>query len=341
MMNEYPDEAATQRWRLRPDESPAETNTPPPQPGSYNDPATSYYAPPQPGSLPPAQAEYLPTSQANDQAGHSALAKPANNTVPEGEQPTLPMTAPSTAPYSLSLPPPAPASPPAPAGAAQSASGSDSEPAPSEIGAGPVPSAGLSASQFWRTLSLSGQITGIAGILLLIFFFLPWFYTPDFTAAPAGSRDAIPTVSHSGWHAAGGVKVFSILPALNLFPHLWCVLLGALALIAIAILLGFQRLRPRPAALLITLISLISLLIEFFFLLQVNAIEGAVQSRLNNAVNQSLYGTSWGFWLAVIVTIAELGVGFYLLLEAYTPETISEPGAPDGAGGPNRPAPTM
>ncbi len=330
-MNEYPDEAATQHRRSRPDESPAETNDPPAQPATRNDPATSYYSAPQPGYPPPEQTEYLPTPSANDPAGQGAPTEPPNNPAADDEQPTLPMTAPSTGAYSPYFYPPAPNAISPSAGAAPAASG---------IGPTPTLHTGLEIRQFWRALSLSGQITGMAGILLLIFFFLPWLYTPDFTAAGVGSRNTVPTVSHSAWQTAGGVKVFSILPALNLFPHLWCVLLSALALIVIAILLGFQHLRPRAAALLITLISLAALLIEFFFLIQVNAIEGAVQSRLNNAINQSLYGTSWGFWLAVVVTIAELGVGFYLLLEAYTPDTASEPGAPGVPGGPNQPAPT-
>ncbi len=158
---------------------------------------------------------------------------------------------------------------------------------------------------------------------MVIFFFLPWFYTPDFGRITAlQSGNTIPTASHSGWSTAAGQRLFTNVPSLNLFPHLWLVLLGALALIAIAVLLGLRRISVRLAASLITLISLGALLLEFFFLIQASSIEGAVHASLNNSINQSLYGVSWGFWLAVIATIAALGVGIYMALEAFAPGTF-------------------
>jgi len=213
-----------------------------------------------------------------------------------------------------------PLQPPSGETPAQQAEPDVDHPPPSQSGSA-APRIWVATQRFWQNLPLSGQSTGIAGVLLVIIFFLPWFYTPDFTADAASNANTIPTVSYSGWQTAGGVKVFSILPSLSLFPHLWCVLLSALALIALALLLGSQHLGPRLAALLLTLLALGALLLEFFFLIQVNALEGAIQSRLNNAINQSLYGTAWGFWLAVIVTIAQVGVGCYLLLEEFAPDT--------------------
>jgi hypothetical protein len=199
----------------------------------------------------------------------------------------------------------------------------------------------FSAQQFWRDLALLGQVSGIAGILMVIFFFLPWSYTPDFTANLSG-KTTIPTVTHSGWQSAAGVQLFLNAPALNLFPHLWLVLLCALALIALAVMLGLHRIRVRTAALLISLISLGALLLEFFFLIQISSLGGAIRARLSNITNQSLYGTSWGFWLAVVATIAALGVGVYMLLEAFAPDTFRRrPRAPGMPGGPGQyPTPT-
>lgn len=194
--------------------------------------------------------------------------------------------------------------------------------------------------QFWHDLALTGQVSGIAGILMVIFFSLPWLYTPDFKANLSG-KTTIPTITHSGWGTAAGAQLFSNIPALNLFPHLWLVLLSALALIALAVLLGLHRISARLAALLLTLISLGALLLEFFFLLQVGSLSSAIRIGVSATSNQTLYGTSWGFWLTVVTTIAALGVGIYLLLEIFAPETLRKPRAPATPGGPGQyPTPT-
>lgn len=175
---------------------------------------------------------------------------------------------------------------------------------------------------------------------MVIFFFLPWLYTPNFSANLSG-RTAIPTVTHSGWGTASGVQLFSNVPALNLFPHLWLVLLCALALIVLAVMLGRHRIQARTAALLISLISLGALLMEFFFLIQASSLGSAIRIGLSNVSNQTLYGTSWGFWLTVVVTIAALGVGIYMLLEAFAPDRFRRPQAPGMPGGPGQhPTPT-
>ena len=175
---------------------------------------------------------------------------------------------------------------------------------------------------------------------MLIFFSLPWLYTPDFKTNLSG-KTTIPTVTHSGWGTAAGVQLFSNAPALNLFPHLWLVLLCALALIALAALVGWHHVSERLAALLLTTISLGALLLEFFFLLQVGSLGSAIRIGVSASSNQTLYGTSWGFWLTVVTTIAGLGVGIYLLLEIFAPETLRKPRAPGVPGGPGQyPTPT-
>jgi hypothetical protein len=189
-------------------------------------------------------------------------------------------------------------------------------------------------------MALSGQVSGITGVLMLIFFSLPWLYTPDFRANLSG-KTTIPTVTHSGWGTAAGVQLFSNIPALTLFPHLWLVLLCALALIALAVLLGLHRIALRRAALLLTAISFGALVLEFFFLLQVGSLGSAIRIGISATSNQTLYGTSWGFWLTVVTTIAALGIGIYLLLEIFAPETLRKPRAPGMPGGPGQyPTPT-
>ncbi len=254
---------------------------------------------------------------------------------PGGDQATAPL-------YSQYLyPPPTPAAP-----ARQPRGNPYSSPPPTHSPASPRGSdptgarSAFNARQFWRDLALSGQVSGIAGLLMLIFFSLPWLYTPNFKANLSG-KTTIPTVTHSGWGTAAGVQLFSNVPALNLFPHLWLVLLCALALIALAVLVGLHRISLRRAALLLTTISLGALLLEFFFLLQVGSLGSAIRIGISATSNQTLYGTSWGFWLTVVTTIAALGVGIYLLLEIVAPETLRKPRAPGMPGGPGQyPTPT-
>lgn len=163
--------------------------------------------------------------------------------------------------------------------------------------------------------SLAGQLAGMAGLLLLVCFFLPWSFTPDIRAATTQPSARIPTASHSGWSTANGLPLNGGATLFNLFPQLWLVLIGALALIAIAALLWLHRITQRLAAALITIISLFALLLEVLFLVQINSVQAAVPGRLN----QTLYGVSWGFWLALVATLVALGIGASMLYQAYAP----------------------
>lgn len=324
---------------------PAAQGASPAQPGSHSQPSASYYPPPQQNYPPPGQGSYPPASPGAYQA----------------EQPIYPNPRQGypTEPYSA-MPPSAPPRPATPTADQDSAASYSHYQYPSPAAAPPAqqarqygyppgaPGAGNAAAarstsnarQFWRELTLLGQVSGVAGVLMVIFFFLPWLYTPNFSANLSG-RTTIPTVTHSGWGTASGVQLFLNVPALNLFPHLWLVLLGALALIVLAVLLGRHRIQARTAALLISLISLGALLMEFFFLIQASSLGNAVRIGLSNATNQTLYGASWGFWLTVVATIAALGVGIYMLLEAYAPDKFRRPRAPGMPGGPSQyPTPT-
>lgn len=172
--------------------------------------------------------------------------------------------------------------------------------------------------------SLPGQLAGVVGLLLLVCFFLPWSFTPDIRAATSQPSARIPTASHSGWSTANGLPLNGGATLFNLFPQLWLVLIGALALIAVAALLWLHRISQRLAAALITIISLFSLLLEILFLVQINSVQAAVPGRLN----QTLYGVSWGFWLALVATLVALGTGASMLYQAYAPDLQRRPQAP-------------
>jgi hypothetical protein len=187
---------------------------------------------------------------------------------------------------------------------------------------------GMSAPQFWRELPLLGQAAGVAGLLLLIFFFLPWSFTPDISSATTQLNNRFPTTSHSGWSTASGLALLGGVTKFNLFPQLWLVLLSAIALIVIAALLGLHRISLRLAAILITLIALFALLLEILFLVQMNSFQNAINDLALGRLYQTLYGVSWGFWLGLVATIVALGVGVYIVLQEYASRTRGTPHAP-------------
>jgi hypothetical protein len=216
--------------------------------------------------------------------------------------------------------PPTPETTPPPRAAQQR------HPAPEDAGA-PGETTAV-AQPFWTELTLLGQVAGVAGILLLIFFFLPWCFTPDVSAASTPITNRFPTTSHSGWSTASGAPLLGGATNFNLFPQLWLILLSALALIAVAVLLGRQRIGVRLAALLITIISLYALLLEILFLVQIDSFQGAINELAGGRLNQTLYGVSWGFWLALVATVVALGMGAYMLYQEHAPEGTRAPRAP-------------
>jgi hypothetical protein len=199
---------------------------------------------------------------------------------------------------------------------------------PEGMPAAPASARGMHTQPFWGELSLLGQAAGVAGLLLLIFFFLPWSFTPDITSATTQLNNHFPTISHSGWSTASGLPLLGGTTNFNLFPQLWLVLISAIALIVITALLAVHRISLRLAAILITLISLFALLLEILFLVQMNSFQNAINDLALGRLNQVLYGVSWGFWLGLVATIVALGVGAYMLLQAYAFGTRGTPRAP-------------
>ncbi len=315
---------------------------PPAQPEGYPSlpPATPEGFPPIPpapsfsvpgtGAAPPTPGRPWYPQRADDQSVSESITEPMPQTSPAAspplERPSL--YPPSSFPEAQEsyTPPPSSYYQPAPAAPAARAGTAGAQRAP----------AALSQPKIWRDLSVLMQGAGVAGLLLLLFFFLPWMFSPAFTAnIPPGIR-AYPTVTHSGWSVANGVPIFDASTQLSLFPHLWLVPLCALALIAVALLVRANHLSLRLASALIVSLAFLALLMEFFFLVQVNSIEGAFAvSQTGINTRQAAYGLSWGFWLAVIVTIVALGLGLFVLLQEYgltrrlTPGASTSPGEPE------------
>ena len=244
---------------------------------------------------------------------------PPNNTYPQENQ------FPSEEPPDRTFPPQQDTYPPPPE---TSASPRQDQPRQAADETGTTDEAAIERPPFWTELPVLGQAAGLAGLLLLIFFFLPWCFTPDVSAAATPITNRFPTTSHSGWATASGAPLLGGATSFNLFPQLWLILVSALALMGVAVLLGRHRIGVRLAALLITFISLYALLLEILFLVQIDSFQGAIDELAGGRLNQTLYGVSWGFWLALAATVVALGVGAFMLYQEYAPERMRAPRAP-------------
>jgi len=318
---------------------------PPPPPEGYGRAQQANYPPAQSGNYPPAQPGYPPPNQqaSSPYPPQGGYAPPQQKQYPPAQQgyPVPPgiNRGPLAGQQASGAPESGTARPEGYSQYAPSQQGQPGAPAAARRGA-----AAFDARKFWRDLTLLGQVEGIAGILLVIIFFLPWLYAPDFTSASAsnpisGRIGNIPTVSYSGWHTASSLPLFTSNASISLFPHLWLVLVSALALIVLAVLLGLGRISLRVAAILMTTLSLFALLLEVFFLIQANSIQSFFESVAGGTLNQRLYGVSWGFWLTLAITVVALGVGAYMLLQEYVPGMARRPRTPQFPGG-QQPYPT-
>jgi hypothetical protein len=294
---------------------------------------------PQPTSNEPSRPEdtYLPDEHQTRQGNHA----PGNTPMPHqaGHPPNRPESYPSGDPASSYYPPPYP--PPPQDGYLQPSDGNavpgigraspampPEDASDAEYDYAPQTRRRVGIQAFWRDLTLLGQVAGVAGLLILIFFFVPWSFTPDVSAASIQITNRIPTTWHSGWSTAAGVPLFGGTTSFNIFPHLWLVPICALGMLFFAWRLGRQRISQRLAALVITFIALFAVLLEMLFLVQITSFQAAIDDLAGGRVNQTLYGVSWGFWLALVATVIALGVGVYLLYYGYAPRTATRPQAP-------------
>jgi len=197
----------------------------------------------------------------------------------------------------------------------------------------------LDAGIFWRNLGLAGQAALVAGLALVVAFFLPWFSTPDPTAGPGGgytlaTNKQVVTVAQtataSGWNTAanglqtplfaGGQCSACLSPHISIFLALWLVPLAALGLVAIAWLLGRGRLWRRMAAILACVTCLVALALETFFLLEVQSLQSYDQQVFQSAGQQltgTAYSVTWGFWVALAVSGVALLLSGFLLLQRH------------------------
>ena len=294
-----PDEEETQQFPLA-DEAPTQ----------WQPPAQRRFSPAQPeGALPGEQTSYP--------SGH-----PASSFYPQPQQ-NWSAGPPDAQPTPRAGQPPSAA--PQPEAASYSHYTYPQQQPPAGAPGAPGPTGAARAKTFWRELTLLGQVSGVAGLALLIFFFLPWCFTPATSAASTPITDRLSTTSHSGWASAAGLPLLGGTTSFNLFPHLWLVLISALALMTIAALVRLHRISQHVAALLVTITALVALLLEVLFLVQIDSFQGAISELAGGRLNQTLYGVSWGFWLSLIATIVALGVGAYMLYQEYAP---GRPGAP-------------
>lgn len=362
---ETPDEAPTRHIRQGSDEAPTRRRAPPPhgspaprQGGPSSPQQRGYTAPQQAGSIPPQRGGPVSPQQVGpsllEQRSYPPRATGAPPPQYEGYPPlyqadyqttqrgypfipgAITPAAPNQQPPGAMLPGPTRAAPYAQYFYSPQVHPTADASQPSGVAA-------FSMQGFWRAMGLLGQAAGIVGFLLLICFFLPWFFTPDFTSGSISGKSNAPTASYSGWHTASGLPLFDRTSSFTLFPHLWLVLVCSLALIALGVLLGARRIGLRPAAILTAALSLCALLLEFLFLIQANSIQTAVEFASGEKLNQTVYGVAWGFWLAVIATIVGLGVGGFSLLQSYTSagtrNTPRTPGMPQHPG--QHPYPTV
>ncbi|HLW02347.1 MAG TPA: hypothetical protein VKT82_27065 [Ktedonobacterales bacterium] len=195
---------------------------------------------------------------------------------------------------------------------------------------------GFDMGLFWRNLGLAGQVMLLAGIALVVAFFLPWFSMPDPTAGTRGGYQIIGkqvTVipqTLSGWSTAvnglqtpffaGGSCTSCVTPHVSIFLSLWLIALAALGLVAVAWMLGRALLWRRMAAILACTICLVALTLEAFFLLEVQSLQ-TYDEQVFQAAGQQLkgtaYGVTWGFWAALAITGVALLVSGFLLLQRH------------------------
>lgn len=188
---------------------------------------------------------------------------------------------------------------------------------------------------FWRALGLSGQVALVAGLALLIAFFLPWFSMPDPIAGlKVTANKAVVAVAQtarvSGWNtAANGLQTpllgngscaSCLTPHINIFLSLWLVPLVALGLVAIAWLLARGSLWRRVASILACVTLLVALVLEAFFLLEVQSLQSYDEQVFQSAgqrLTGTAYSVAWGFWAALAVTGIALLVSGFLLLQRH------------------------
>jgi hypothetical protein len=167
-------------------------------------------------------------------------------------------------------------------------------------------------ARFWKNLGVSGQVESIASLALLLCFFLPWYATPDFTHSLTGGAGPF----YSGWRTA---SAFSASPFLT-FPQLWLIPLSVGGILIILWLLGGQRLSARLAAVMITTISSVVVLVQLGFFVQVLLLQAEQRAIFHTATTN--FDVLGGFWLATAVSATMVATSIWALKLRISPTDI-------------------
>jgi hypothetical protein len=173
----------------------------------------------------------------------------------------------------------------------------------------------LSAAGWRGRLGPPGMLALAEGLAFLCCFSLPWFSMRSFgpTGAPDGSGPGPSFVSFSGWSIASGMPVSpNSAVRIALFVHLWLVPLTAGALLVIAWLCVQRRLFQPLAAGVILALSVLALLVELGYYVQVSSLALAYTDSSNGRA-PSLIAVSWGCWLAIAVSVIATAAAANLL----------------------------
>jgi uncharacterized membrane protein len=111
-----------------------------------------------------------------------------------------------------------------------------------------------------------------------------------------------------------------VTPQVNIFLSLWLIPLAGLVLAWIAWLLGEGRLWRRIAAIMAVTTAVVALVLEAFFLLEVQSLQSYSEQVFQLAgqrLTSTAYSVVWGFWAALAVTGVALLVSGFLLLQRH------------------------
>ncbi len=152
----------------------------------------------------------------------------------------------------------------------------------------PAPAGGAPGSgALMQQLGRSGMVTAIAGLIVLISFFLPWY---SFSASNGTSSAG---ASFSGFNVASLGSIALVY---------WLVLLLGIAMLVFPILMAVNKIGSGVVTPTVITGAIICILIELLYL----AISSSLSFNVSAEDVSGSGGTGFGFWLAFLATI----VGF-------------------------------
>jgi hypothetical protein len=155
----------------------------------------------------------------------------------------------------------------------------DSGQPPAAYGAPAPMGGGFNFGALWKSLGLAGQVCTVSGALLLLdFLAFPWV-------------NVIILGGYSGARVGG---------------YLWLVFLSAIGLMGFPILGATQKMKPQAATYGVLGSAGVALLMEIIFIIRYQSVLGDLGPQASNYIS-----LSFGFFLAVLLTLAAGGVYLY------------------------------